>query len=500
MQITSSFSQGFFESTDSTTDLAIGGEGFFIVRDPSNEENEYYTRAGEFRFDKDGNFTNPAGYIVKGWVLDEATGQDKGSITDIILKSFTSSPKKTDKLSAITNLNADALNKSNLLPAQWDGTDSSNVYIGENDYEYQTTLKVYDSLGSTHDVTVYFDKGAVASTYEYIIVCNPDEDNRSGYSSTDLGLGLLGKGIISFNEGSGAIENLTFSRYINTNTDTDIGTPVVTQYGPTTPVASGTYTGSSTLTYTFTVDTAGAINDSTAKMDWDNGTTNGTITLDGTAQTIEAGLIVDFGVASTIGAMDNTGWTGTGTPASGGAYTGTETTTYTIKVTGVTGGGVIGTDTLTVQYSTDGGANYNGTDIDVTADFVDIDSGLQIDFGDAGETLVLNDTCEVDCTAGDFLTTGDAFTVACYTGKHPGNSNAYTAQTVNDMEDGYYTFQADFLGGTDPDNPTTMDVKVDLGSSYNNTSGTWVNDSLSTTQYFGELHHHISVGQRVRGR
>jgi len=34
--ISASFSQGSFESTDSTTDLAIGGEGFFIVRDPNN--------------------------------------------------------------------------------------------------------------------------------------------------------------------------------------------------------------------------------------------------------------------------------------------------------------------------------------------------------------------------------------------------------------------------------------------------------------------------------
>ena len=76
--ISSSFSQGSFESTDSSTDLAIGGAGFFVVRDPNNSDNEFYTRAGEFRFDKDGNFTNPAGYIVRGWELDEVTGEDLG--------------------------------------------------------------------------------------------------------------------------------------------------------------------------------------------------------------------------------------------------------------------------------------------------------------------------------------------------------------------------------------------------------------------------------------
>ncbi len=93
------------------------------------------------------------------------------------------------------------------------------------------------------------------------------------------------------------------------------------------------------------------------------------------------------------------------------------------------------------------------------------------------------DTFTVDCTAGDFLATGDSFTVTGYNGKHPGNNNAYTAQTVSDMEDGYFTFQADFLGGSDVNNPTTMDAKLDFGSSYNNTSGSWRNDSLCTTQY-----------------
>jgi flagellar hook protein FlgE len=62
-EISSSFAQGSFESTNSSTDLAIGGSGFFIVRDPGSANNEFYSRAGEFRFDKDGNFVNPSSYI-----------------------------------------------------------------------------------------------------------------------------------------------------------------------------------------------------------------------------------------------------------------------------------------------------------------------------------------------------------------------------------------------------------------------------------------------------
>jgi len=187
--ISSSFSQGSFESTNSTTDLAIGGQGFFIVRDPASVNNEYYTRAGEFRFDKDGNFVSPAGYIVRGWALDADTGEDYGSITDITLQSFTSSPRETDHVTVIANLDSDATSLTAALETAWDG--SASPPIGGTAYEYQTSLKVYDSLGSTHDLTVYYDLGA-GSTWEYIITCNPAEDVRAG--ATPAGQGLLDEG------------------------------------------------------------------------------------------------------------------------------------------------------------------------------------------------------------------------------------------------------------------------------------------------------------------
>lgn len=174
--ITSSFAQGSFESTESTTDLAIGGDGFFVVRDPNNEENQFYTRAGEFRFDQDGNFTNPAGYIVRGWALDSDTGDDTGSITDIVLQSFTSAPKGTDRLILMANLNADIASKVPSLSNAWDAT--APTPIGAASYEYQSTMKAYDTLGSTHDITIYFDKKAAANTWEYIITSNPGEDKR----------------------------------------------------------------------------------------------------------------------------------------------------------------------------------------------------------------------------------------------------------------------------------------------------------------------------------
>ncbi|HOJ44180.1 MAG TPA: flagellar hook-basal body complex protein, partial [Syntrophorhabdaceae bacterium] len=66
------FSQGSFESTSEATDLAIGGSGYFIVKSP-NDDTKYYTRAGQFRFDKEGNMVNPSGFILQGREIDRAT-------------------------------------------------------------------------------------------------------------------------------------------------------------------------------------------------------------------------------------------------------------------------------------------------------------------------------------------------------------------------------------------------------------------------------------------
>jgi flagellar hook protein FlgE len=222
--ISSTFSQGSFESTDSATDLAIGGEGFFVVRDPNNANNEYYTRAGEFRFDKDGNFVNPAGYIVRGWALDPTTGQDYGSMTDITMSSFTSSPSETQKLTAITNLDSDATSQTTNLETAWDATNSTP--IASTAYEYQTTVKAYDSLGSTHDLTVYYDRTDTDGQWEYIVTCNPDEDARAGavVSGTPTkGAGLLARGTIDFVAGSGTISGMTMERFDPNNPD-NIGT------------------------------------------------------------------------------------------------------------------------------------------------------------------------------------------------------------------------------------------------------------------------------------
>jgi flagellar hook-basal body protein len=206
--VSQNFGQGSFESTGNTTDLSIGGDGFFVLRQ-SNEENTFYSRAGNFLFDKEGQLVNPEGYIVQGWELDEDTGDDVGAIRDIVLDAFTNPPKKSSKVTAITNLDADAESKSVVLSNNWDA--GEDTHMAGTNYEYQTVVKAYDSLGSTHDISIFYDKKS-GTEWEYIVTMNPEEDKRNAVQGTDS-KGLLARGNITFSQSSGDILDLTMEKF-----------------------------------------------------------------------------------------------------------------------------------------------------------------------------------------------------------------------------------------------------------------------------------------------
>ena len=177
------FAQGSFESTSTATDLAIGGQGFFMLRAAGSAEADMYTRAGEFRFDKEGFLVNPPGNFVQGWTLDTTSGERQGTIGDINLGK-TTPPVATTGIQVIANVDqrkADETTEQRLFDA-WNGTNPSlpvpTSPIDANAYEYTTAIKVYDSVGASHDLTVYFDRTTQANQWEFLVTCEPSEDNR----------------------------------------------------------------------------------------------------------------------------------------------------------------------------------------------------------------------------------------------------------------------------------------------------------------------------------
>jgi flagellar hook protein FlgE len=96
------------------------------------------------------------------------------------------------------------------MDQDWDGDNGSNIYLASGSYQHQTTLKVYDSLGTTHDLTVYFDPDPVtANAWDYIVTSDPTEDMRGGSGD---GLGLLARGTVTFNT-NGTPTGMTMSTY-----------------------------------------------------------------------------------------------------------------------------------------------------------------------------------------------------------------------------------------------------------------------------------------------
>ncbi len=249
------FQQGSFETTSNATDLAIGGNGFFMVS-PQGSGTTYYTRAGQFRFDQDGFFTNPSGNVVQGWQLDD-NGNDIGTIGDMRLSDFTSPPQQTAELEVITNLDTTDTSHSVSLFGAWDATAAQP--IADGNYGYQTAIRVFDSLGNSHDLTVYFDRaseeaapgpyneydintgaaGNLDNTWEYMVCSNPADDLRADFAG-QAEQGILMRGTMSFNSSTGDLASFTSFVYDDAsalatgvaNDPTDAGNWVQAPFSP----------------------------------------------------------------------------------------------------------------------------------------------------------------------------------------------------------------------------------------------------------------------------
>lgn len=238
------FGQGAFETTTEATDLAIGGNGFFRVK-VKNEETAYYTRAGNFRFDKDGFLVDPHGYVLQGWQISTprpslATSSNQvsntasaikgsGVPTDIRLQGFTAEPKHTSNVTMVTNLDdrdggdktTDSTDPYFALFKDWNGQNTPP--IGQNAFAYQSTIKVYDEGGTSHNLTVYFDQVSKGDTtgeasgrrsWEYIVTVEPSEDGRvfNGVNvNTTSAAGLLMSGTLTFDNAGQLVDQSAYT-------------------------------------------------------------------------------------------------------------------------------------------------------------------------------------------------------------------------------------------------------------------------------------------------
>ena len=103
--ITPLFTQGAFETTGNGLDMAIDGDGFFVLRDSAGAL--FYSRAGQFNLDKNGNITNPEGYVLRGFQAD-SSGNITSTVGDLSVSFASVSPNATTSASVVANLDSDA--------------------------------------------------------------------------------------------------------------------------------------------------------------------------------------------------------------------------------------------------------------------------------------------------------------------------------------------------------------------------------------------------------
>jgi flagellar hook protein FlgE len=155
-------SQGGFQSTENVTDIALSGKGFFMVRDQMSNSN-LYTRAGAFRFDKEGYLINSSDMRLQGFSLND-NGAASGVPHDIRLTQSPLEPKATEEVSLYANLDSQAVS-----PGTFDLADPVNTS------NFTASITVYDSLGNPHQLTAYFTKealpgGAGGNIWDYNVV------------------------------------------------------------------------------------------------------------------------------------------------------------------------------------------------------------------------------------------------------------------------------------------------------------------------------------------
>jgi flagellar hook protein FlgE len=161
--------QGSLQTTGVKSDVAIQGEGFFMLR--AGDE-DFYTRAGNFNVDAEGFLVNPAnGMRVQGWNAEDVDGETlintSASVEDLMIPVGSKDPaQQTTEVFLASNLNKN----TPIIP---EDANATQIQEGTWTVEYD----IYDSFGSTHTLRIDFTRNPDAEN-QWIgtVAINPEDD------------------------------------------------------------------------------------------------------------------------------------------------------------------------------------------------------------------------------------------------------------------------------------------------------------------------------------
>jgi len=187
--IDTEFTQGNLESTGNTTDLAIQGDSFFVVK---KGDEAFYTRAGNFQTDANGTLVSATdGYVVQGRMA--VNGKLSDTLTNIQIPLGQTSPANaTTTVTVNGNLDASASAFDRGTAATLDPLDPAQRALPQNADSYKDmSISVYDSLGNTQQLKVTMWKTG-ANTWDW-------EVDPSNMKITSAGVTSSGTHPITFN-------------------------------------------------------------------------------------------------------------------------------------------------------------------------------------------------------------------------------------------------------------------------------------------------------------
>ena len=210
--------QGLIQSASSATDLAISGDGFFVVTTKgaglTASDPREFTRAGAFEPDANGYLVNDAGLYLQGWPV-QANGtfdtdpSDLSKIQPINVKNLGAAVQQTGQVAISANL--DQTTPVGAGAATYDNTLQSMATYAATAGASGTApdappieLSVIDSMGGSHKFSVAFEKTGTPNTWNAEIYAVPATD------VTSLPAGQVAAGQVKFNtDGSIDLANST---------------------------------------------------------------------------------------------------------------------------------------------------------------------------------------------------------------------------------------------------------------------------------------------------
>ena len=171
--------QGLLTTTSSSTDLAISGNGFFVVsKSPTDTSTQEYTRAGSFTADANGNLRNASGLYLLGWALD-TSGNPPTNPNDLSLINVNNLSGKavaSTKIGLQANLQASATTVTGYTVGDMSSATTASGHVTP---DFQRTINIDDSQGGTQPLELSFVKTG-ANTWAYEVAYGGDSANITG--------------------------------------------------------------------------------------------------------------------------------------------------------------------------------------------------------------------------------------------------------------------------------------------------------------------------------